>query len=783
MRVASLLQVAPAPVIVSRFLMAVRGLSAAVLVRGIVGPAFGCVVLASQAPGVLAHEPPVGTALYESDGRLIVRTNRGLIVDVSVDADRNDFRLLCNEALRIEEFDAPSVAVRADGSLLVGTSQGLMHISSSLCELRPLSALSGVRVTALVRDPRSDTTLYAATDAGLYVSADAGESFALLDEHVVESLEAPAAAPGRLYAAGRLPSAPTAARAYFASWQKDAGFSPYNFVLEANEFGVALLGSDAQAHVFAVARAYLGTSYLDRLLVSSDGARSFSSPLSTQGIAAFAFEPEQGRWYVGAASGLWRAMGDSDLFEKVRDEDVSCLLAVDKGMYACDGSGASGGVSLTTDAGDHWESILRFDEVRGLVACDAAQGPVQPCASAWMDWRTELVPETTSSDADVAKNTDAGGVVRAPAAVDSGISQVDQTDQVDQVGQVGQVGQVSQVGKRTQSRRDATASSSAQQPAVSSGPGSCAITQSSRDSRSPFLGLSITSVLLLCWRRRRVMTHSSLKTIQLASVALLWLASCSSLSEGMGEASARTDAGASEPASAQRAPDGGSDQDAPSVQPDAGVLGSQAAMTGQSRASADAGAQAQPSSEASDMSGDDGVDGGEPAAGEAAGAVDAGSTSEPAQPASELVCASCGGCEEVQEVLSTRHTTEALTYSDPPPTSGPHNPCWASWGIHDEPTPAERWVHNLEHGAVVFLYNCPEGCDAEVATLKELAGSRSFTLLTAYADLPGRFAVVSWGHRLVTDCVDERAFTQFYDNNVNHAPESSTGEPNPGCPP
>ncbi|HTU60207.1 MAG TPA: DUF3105 domain-containing protein, partial [Polyangiales bacterium] len=137
------------------------------------------------------------------------------------------------------------------------------------------------------------------------------------------------------------------------------------------------------------------------------------------------------------------------------------------------------------------------------------------------------------------------------------------------------------------------------------------------------------------------------------------------------------------------------------------------------------------------------------------------------------LCTACGDCEETQVVTSAMHTNTPVTYPDPPPTSGPHNPCWARWGIHDEPLQAERWVHNLEHGGVVFLYHCPDGCESELAVLKTLAAARERTVLAEYAALPKRFAVVSWGHRLVSDCLDERALSDFYAKNFDHGPESN----------
>jgi hypothetical protein len=39
-------------------------------------------------------------------------------------------------------------------------------------------------------------------------------------------------------------------------------------------------------------------------------------------------------------------------------------------------------------------------------------------------------------------------------------------------------------------------------------------------------------------------------------------------------------------------------------------------------------------------------------------------------------------------------------YNSDPPTSGPHLPYIAPWGIHTEPIPKELQVHNLEDGGV-----------------------------------------------------------------------------------
>src|SRR5437899_11134915 len=57
-------------------------------------------------------------------------------------------------------------------------------------------------------------------------------------------------------------------------------------------------------------------------------------------------------------------------------------------------------------------------------------------------------------------------------------------------------------------------------------------------------------------------------------------------------------------------------------------------------------------------------------------------------------------------------------YNTDPPTSGPHLPYIAPWGVHTRPIVRELQVHNLEDGGVVVQYNCE--CPDLVAKLKAI---------------------------------------------------------------
>ena len=166
--------------------------------------------------------------------------------------------------------------------------------------------------------------------------------------------------------------------------------------------------------------------------------------------------------------------------------------------------------------------------------------------------------------------------------------------------------------------------------------------------------------------------------------------------------------------------------------------------------------------------------------GEDASGSDAGGSEAP--PFDGAICTSDGVCEQEVELAPAQHVEGDIDYGDLPPAGGPHNPCWGDYGIHDDAFAPENWVHNLEHGAVVVLYDCPDGCSDELTQLEGFVDERSWGILAAYEDMDTRFALVAWGYRLMTDELDLEAFAAFYDAHANQAPESvSSGKPS-GCP-
>jgi hypothetical protein len=117
-----------------------------------------------------------------------------------------------------------------------------------------------------------------------------------------------------------------------------------------------------------------------------------------------------------------------------------------------------------------------------------------------------------------------------------------------------------------------------------------------------------------------------------------------------------------------------------------------------------------------------------------------------------------------------------VDYLTKPPSSGNHYPLWAAFQTYASAIPEGFWVHDLEHGAIVFSYDCPdEGCASDVAAAQAYIDSFPADPLCVPADgdprvrmtmtpdpsLDVRFAASAWGWTLRADCFDPVAFGAF----------------------
>jgi uncharacterized protein DUF3105 len=173
--------------------------------------------------------------------------------------------------------------------------------------------------------------------------------------------------------------------------------------------------------------------------------------------------------------------------------------------------------------------------------------------------------------------------------------------------------------------------------------------------------------------------------------------------------------------------------------------------------------------------------------------------------------------EEARPIEGFTHVvrcSQRVAYATNPPSSGDHYPDWAAYGVYREPVPSEYFVHNLEHGAVVIVHNCPgacppsdaacpERCAAAIAEAEALAAAfgpdpicepavRNRLVVTPLPTLDVPFAASAWGHTLRAGCFDRATFLRFVEAHYGAGREDTcrdgidlfaAGPPCPNLPP
>lgn len=141
-----------------------------------------------------------------------------------------------------------------------------------------------------------------------------------------------------------------------------------------------------------------------------------------------------------------------------------------------------------------------------------------------------------------------------------------------------------------------------------------------------------------------------------------------------------------------------------------------------------------------------------------------------------------------------------VTYASNPPSSGPHYPIWAAFQEFPDPVDRRYYVHDLEHGAIVLLYNCaalPDGgaaiadggdggtaCDALREGLRKAAASipadplcantpgvRVRYVMTPDPLITGPIAASGWGFTYNAACVDIPTLIDFANKHYGQGTE------------
>ncbi len=185
-----------------------------------------------------------------------------------------------------------------------------------------------------------------------------------------------------------------------------------------------------------------------------------------------------------------------------------------------------------------------------------------------------------------------------------------------------------------------------------------------------------------------------------------------------------------------------------------------------------------------------------------ASAYSCGTITQPAPSATPLPNGSPGPLGQAQPDMGNLHIPVGTSqhYAYCPPASGSHyfatdeGPIPAKYYGPDEGTRPEGWIHNLEHGAIVILYNCKMGAcdDATLAALQAIpqgfpdspiCGIKAGVLapvIARFDDMPAKFAALVWDRLLYLNTLDVNEIKQFYATQGElYNPESQCARPSP----
>ncbi|XP_011635651.1 uncharacterized protein LOC105426224 isoform X1 [Pogonomyrmex barbatus] len=133
-------------------------------------------------------------------------------------------------------------------------------------------------------------------------------------------------------------------------------------------------------------------------------------------------------------------------------------------------------------------------------------------------------------------------------------------------------------------------------------------------------------------------------------------------------------------------------------------------------------------------------------------------------------------CEKIPKAYQAAHKcmNQKIEYDDDIPLYGPHRPLWPVYGEYKF-VPKQRWLHSLEHGAIVMLYH-PCANPLEVDRLRNLVNKclwRHIITPYSYLDEERPLALLSWGCRLTMSYVNPTIVSRFIRKRALRGPEKT----------
>jgi hypothetical protein len=359
----------------------------------------------SMAGPARAHAPlPRAVAVAPDGSGAVVLRMPGFGFLLRSDRDAS-FAYACDALYGVSPIDENTpMAYRADGTLLVGTQNGLRVVEPSGCP-RAEVRLPGVAVLALA--VHGSGRIYSITQAAgaaplVQRSDDGGATWmpgAALDAKPVTALVLDAGNADRVFVSQ------SALSGAVLTTSQDGGAILQR--VETAEPWILLHVQASSARMWARMRLTdqpVGVRIAHAAIL--DG--SWQSALEVNFFGGFAVDPsEPDVIFVGdEARGVFRSSDGGDSFEETQpDVSSACLTYGDGALWSCTpGLPHQTALARSSDALTPFVPVMAFDDARRLVACEDVE---ELCASAWVEWQRDVLGVSLASDA---------GIVGAPDA-------------------------------------------------------------------------------------------------------------------------------------------------------------------------------------------------------------------------------------------------------------------------------------------------------------------------------------------------------------------------------
>jgi hypothetical protein len=402
--------------------------------------------LAAHGARVHAHAGPQVSKIFWNSAQpnIVLLSNRGLIYG---DMGESNWRLMCNDALKISTSEVPDIALLRDGGIMAATSLGLRVTHDQGCSWQSVPPYDSLNATSLLSDPQQPDRLYLSTfgpgQSALRVSGDAGQTWnallSLSDTDYLRFVLLPASDPQRIYTRNLAFGTDSFSYALYRSLDAGATWEHFPIDLNAMETDLDLLGVSPTDPDLIIASTETSDPIAmpERLLVSHDGGKTFDNPTSVHVITSVTFSADGKTIWLATDDGLYSSSDDARSWARVGEaEYLSCANQHGAQLLSCGffhGIPAGNpGIGVSSDGGATFDSWMYLHDVMQPVQCDPSTPTAQICASLWTDWQAEILgiynggPAAGSGGAGVLAAVSGGVGGGSPAAVSGGVSAASQ---------------------------------------------------------------------------------------------------------------------------------------------------------------------------------------------------------------------------------------------------------------------------------------------------------------------------------------------------------------------